>query len=222
MVKRLFYAIAICAFLSLLAGCATTVGLSTQDKKTLQTVSIDPKVTMPVGMIYFSDPSGKGALLGPFGGALVARDAQKVTKQLVALTEKNKISISDMVLDQVITQLSKKTNLQLVKREPNAVLTIQILQYGLISPLEFSSNLSPILQVQMQLHQGARIIWQDSARTFPLTSGLPRTQLAIIEKNPLLLAEMWNAAAKMVTGEILAGLSLQLRSGGSAASVPRG
>jgi hypothetical protein len=143
-----------------LVGCAAK--MSSEERLALKRVSIGA-IEMPE--TPFVAPPGSGttfALTGPVGVALSQGDLPKAYKSHLA---KNNINVAANIRTELASQLKSK-GIEVVEADKaSAVLTVQVLQYGLtVSDSFFTPDRFPQLRLKMNLKKpNGDVIWSDFA-----------------------------------------------------------
>jgi hypothetical protein len=198
----------ICVFLLniiLLSGCATVthVSLSKQNNQLIKTVYINPEIKKPEQMYEFASGSQLGAAFGLVGGVVAALANESAAISTQKFAEKNQIDIRKIVYERWMSEVAGKSKFKLVKQPGDAVLTTDIVVYGISIPHGFSTDYVPMLTLNAKLVRNNKIIWQDSERVLPLTGGLPRYKMDQIMNDPKKLYAMWDKASEKIINEML-------------------
>jgi hypothetical protein len=144
----------------LLSACAST-NISPEERLALKRVNIAP-IVLPKKPVVFSAGSGAAFIIaGPLGVALAsgASDLPTAYKELLA---KNKIDVAAIIHAELKTQLQAK-GFEVVDNEnqADAVLSVQMLQYGLTGDA-FSSERFPQYWAKFRLtKRNGGVIWKN-------------------------------------------------------------
>ncbi len=143
----------------LLSACATT-NISPEERLSLKRVSIAP-VVLPKKPVIFKAGSGVAFVIaGPLGVALTngASDLPTAYKELLA---KNKIDVAAIIHAELKAQLQAKGfEVGDNENQADAVLSVQMLQYGLTGDV-FSSKRFPQYWANFRLtKRDGKVIWK--------------------------------------------------------------
>ena len=145
-------------------------------------------------------------------GAL--RHAELIEFQTL-IENKNNISIQQIILDEIITQLQRTGKIQFVgshnEHLSSATLNITIPRHG-FSNVFFTPNLVPELSVVASLtDKDGKIIWQYRSDYSKNTDSVTATPMDEFKLRPELIKESWHAASKIVIANIVSDLMNQLK-----------
>ncbi len=193
--------------LFLLNGCAICTQMPSEYKQNIHTITINKNIPVPAKMVYTSSKSQMAAFFGGVLAQLAVANAVDVPQE-AALRQaaiQNNIKIDQIVLHQFVNQISQNSGYHIVQHGPaDAELCIKIVDYGFVSPSEFSHGyLKPDLQVSLSLVKDGKIIWTSRDFTTPITHGMPTYTYEQFMQNPNYLAVSWNAAAQCMAQEII-------------------
>lgn len=192
--------------ITLLSGCATVehVPLSHNNYNSVKTVYINSEIKKPEKMYEFVSGSEFGLAFGAIGGAISGAVNAHSAVSTQQYAEKNQIDIRKIVYQQWKNQINEKTKFKLSNQPADAVLTTNIVLYGVSIPHGFSSDYIPVLSIDAKLVRKNQIIWQDNEQVMPLTSsGLPRYKMDQIMSDPKKLYVMWDKASEKIINEML-------------------
>lgn len=190
--------------LILLTGCAATSlkPLSQQNRQSIKTVAIDDNVKVPPEVYYVGPGLGYLMLTGIVGNAIAAGQNSQESKKLKAFAENNNIHIDQIVKDNMVKEIKENTSLKIVPKESaDAVMSIEIEKYGLSIPAGYATSVEPIMVVNAKLVKDNQIVWRDGYYVSP--TNMPKHKIDEIEKNPALLAQLWNMAAERAAQHII-------------------
>ena len=183
-----------------LSSCAMVshVPMSQENKKNIHSVYVNPSIKKPKEMYNFASGAEFGVAFGAVGGLIAGAASEKQGTSIQAVAEKNRIDIRNIVYNQWREQLAEKSRLKVVSSPDAPELTADIVMYGFSIPHGFSSDYVPVLAINAKLTNHHQVIWQDSGRVHPMSSGMPRYKLKEIMQDPKKMQMMWNKAAETI------------------------
>jgi hypothetical protein len=196
---------ALCFTSTILTGCSTITPMSPETKQSVHTVSVDNNINVAKTM-YYLPPSAylPIAFGGLIGAAVTADSTAKGEEELRNKAISNHVLIDQIVRDQFIKEINAHDTFKLVtNKNSDATLIIAIPSYGISIPSGFSTQLSPIVTIDAKLIRNGNVIWSYKTTNALALSGVPRYTLDEINKNPLLLKEMWTAEANILVSKMV-------------------
>lgn len=146
----------------LLAACGSA-GISPAERSALKRVSIAP-VVLPEKPVVFAAGSGAAFVIGGSLGVAIASGATDLPTAYKQLLAQNKIDVAAIMRAELKTQLQAK-GFEVVDSEnqADAVLSVQVLQYGLTGDA-FSSKRYPQYWANFRLtKRNGDVIWKNTA-----------------------------------------------------------
>lgn len=145
---------------ALLSACVSS-GISPNERSALKRVSVAP-IVLPEKPVVFSSGTGTAfAIAGPLGIALTSgmSDLPTAYKQLLA---QNRIDVAAIIRAELKTQLQAKgTEVVDSESQADAVLSVQMLQYGLTGDV-FSGKRFPQYWANFRLtKRNGDVIWKN-------------------------------------------------------------
>lgn len=195
----------------LLSGCASVqhVPLSQQDRQTIKAIYVNPTIKKPKEMYEFASGSEFGFAFGAVGGLISGIANENAAASTQEFAEKSNINIQKIVYQQWMKQLESNTRFKLITKPSDTILATEITLYGISIPHGFSTDYIPVLAVNATLTHKQKIIWQDSERVMPGTSGMPRYKMDEILNDPKKLYIMWDKASEKVMNEFITDMNKQ-------------
>jgi hypothetical protein len=189
-----------------LGACASTPTqpLKESDRVALSTIEVSPEVKVAPDAYYFGPNAMPDFLFGAVGGAIAAGSNKSPADELKTFATDNNISVAEIVRTEFIKQLEAKRKFRLVDSNADAVVRLDVSQYGISIPNGFSSRFVPVLAVRSQLVKGSgQVIWASSGRIHPLSEVIEPVTAEAIKANPQVLRDMWSAAARGAVEKML-------------------
>lgn len=178
-----------------LVGCVSTTMIKPEDKARISKIYINDIVEVNEKMIY----AGPGATFGVIG--LLIENSASTEEKIKALASANNIHIDQMALNEFKKIFAKSERFKLAdKYAYDAVLSINIKQYGLNIKHGFSEKLGAVLCLVANLKNSeGKIIWQQIG-----TSGKNKEYFTLKElfENPESLRRIWETAVANGVGEV--------------------
>jgi hypothetical protein len=181
--------------------------ISKENSQSIKTVYLNPQIKKPEKMYDFASGSQVGMAFGAIGGLVSGMASEKEGESMQQFAESNKIDIRKIITRQWENTIREKSRFKLSNQPNGAVLTTDIIMYGISIPHGLSSDYVPVLAINAKLVRNNQVVWQDSGRVLPMSSGMPRYKLDQIVRDPAKLSEMWNAASGRIIGEMVADLN---------------
>ena len=205
--RKFSFVLLLTLFSVLLSGCAICTQMPAQYKQSIHTFKMDPNIPVPKQMMYISTKSQIASVFGgPFAQMAVAREVDVPQEaNLRKIAQLNNIQISQIVMQQITSQIKQKTNYKIIKSDnADAILAIKISNYGFASPGEFSGGkLKPQLYITVSLVKNGKVIWLSNDFVTTVTSGTPSFTYEQLSQNPNNMTIAWNAAAQRLASEIV-------------------
>ena len=111
-----------------------------------------------------------GMLFGAVGGAIAAASNKKPADELKTFAKENSISIAEIVRTQFIDQLAAKNQFRIVDGNADAVVKLDVYQYGISIPNGFSTRFVPVLFVRCQvIKPNDQVVSASSGQVHPLS-----------------------------------------------------
>lgn len=204
MIKKIFIGILFLKIM-MLSGCASVnrIPLDKQAAQSIKTVYVSNEIKKPEQMYEFASGSQWGMAFGVVGGVVSGIANLNAAESTQQFAEKNQIDIKKIVYNRWISQVPEKTKFKLANKPTDAILTTEIVLYGISIPHGFSTDYVPMLTLNAKLVSNNKIVWQDSGRILPLTDGLPRYKMDEITADPKKLYAMWDKASEKMINEML-------------------
>ena len=201
---KIFCIIAVTSLGLLFSGCASTKSLSPADRATVKSVSLNPTVSMPAEVFYFSQAQAlAGGLAGPIGGAIGAAGESENQKAFMAILGRSGLDMPKEVLASFEAGLKQK-GVVVSEHPADNQFELQVRLIGLAVPNGFYSGLRPVLVVVAVLKDSSgNVIFQNNASCMNLSSKTKRHTLKEYEAKPELLAKEYRAAIKAVTDDLV-------------------
>ena len=200
--------IALIAVLFFLGGCASTQPITSSDRASVTSVTVNKTVPIPPTM-YYLGPGGAWGLAFGVVGAIVSEpareNAQKAFQSNAAAS--GTTTIDQIVYEEVMDSIrqSNKFPLKDDAAPGGATIQINVLQYGFSIPQGFSSKLVPILKIQCTLTDASgRVLWSATDQTMPLGNPVEGVPADEMRKDAAKREASWRAAAKALAAKIVA------------------
>lgn len=197
------------ALVAILAGCAASQKMSDADKAKFKSAAIG-EVTK--GQVFLLAPGAQniGLMFGAVGALAVSDKLEDKQKAFADFLEKNGISIEKIVREEVEKALRESGKLALVApgQADAATLKIAVPQYGFGVTTLVSSKVVPVIQVKLEMVDGAgRLLWTESERILPsVASPMESTTWKEMADNPAKVEDELRKAAAYVVKKIVAEL----------------
>lgn len=179
-----------------LIGCVSTTMIKPEERVRLSKICINEIVEVNEKMIY----AGPGATFGVIG--LLAESSASTDEKIKALASANNIHIDQMAKNEFKKVFSKSERFTLtVKDASDAMLSINIKQYGLNIKHGFSNKLGSLLCLVANLKNSeGKIIWQQIG-----TSGKNEEYFTLEElfEDPERLRRIWETAVANGVEEVI-------------------
>jgi hypothetical protein len=209
-IKRGCFAIAIAGLL--LTGCSTptSVPLSAENVRAVKTVKLDPSVSKPKTIYWRGTAQAWGAaLFGAIGGAATANAGDSDAERMVALMEKERIDVSQMVYSEVVKQIGSQKSFQISESvQADAVLSFSVTMYGFNKTHPFGSNMNPLITIMGKLTKpNNEVIWQESEFVSDFASDNDQGQsIETYQKEPVKLRAALAKATEVAVKRVVAKL----------------
>jgi len=138
-------------------------------------------------------------------GLLGLADELESKRNLENLAKRNDISIGEIAREAMIVAIDESDVLPLASEsEHDAVLSIEITQFGLMVPHGFASVLKPVIDVTAEIIDShGRVMWRDEADIGSMAGDMPAHDYDTIMGDPEKLRMLWAAAARHVSIELV-------------------
>jgi hypothetical protein len=181
-----------------LMGCATK--MSQEERLALKRVSIGA-IELPEKPFVLAPGAGGAALFGGALGMALANAATDIPTALKDHVAKNNIDVAAYVRGELVSQLRSKDIEVVDGNRADAVLVVQLLQYGLTGPFS-SDDRFPFVQLRLSLvnKKGERV-WLGYAASHVIdskTSGINPRPIPQFFKDARLLERDFKKAANIV------------------------
>jgi len=191
-----------------LGGCASTQPITTSDRASVTSVSVNRTIPVPPNMYYL----GPGGTVGMMFGVIGALATEPIRQQdrtafQASTTSTQTTTIDRIVYEEVLDSLRKSGKFPLKdEAEPGgAKIQVNVLMYGFSIPQGFSSKLVPILKLQCVMTDAAgRVLWSASNQTMPLGNPVEGVPADEIRNDPAKREASWRAAARALAAKIVA------------------
>ena len=189
-----------CAALLALALIACATKMSQQDRLALKRVSIGA-IELPEKPYVLAPGSGGAALVGGALGMALANSSSDMPTALKNYAAKNNIDVSVYLRRELVSQLGSKGIEVVDGNRGDAVLVVQVLQYGLTGPFN-SDDRFPFVQLRPSLmsNKGERI-WLGYAASHLMeskTTGVEPRPVPDFFKDPKLLDREFRKVTNIV------------------------
>ncbi len=202
-----FFKLCLLTLTFILAGCATTMKLTPQNRELVHTIKVDPNVNIPNGMYFYGDGAQYAQSFGIIGMMVSADITDKDTRQINLEEERNKINFREILLGQVNQEIMNSKKFKVVKINPDATLFLKVIQYGFMATnMGFSNSLAPIVGIEGQLVRNGKIIWINSASVMSPNYALPSFTMKEIAKDPSRIKLMWETATHIASQKLISDL----------------
>jgi hypothetical protein len=193
----------------ILSGCASTVPLSQESRKSIRSISISETVSLPDNMFYHGGGQTLGMLFGAVGGAVAGSASQRPADQIRTFMQASNINVDEMVRFAFTDELEKASVFEISdSKSVDAQIELEINMYGLIQVHGYSSRLRPIMAVRGKLiDNNGKVLWIGHGSTPAFTSNLPAHTLAEYSADPELLKKAFLDASRIVALELLSDLN---------------
>jgi hypothetical protein len=191
--------------LFVLNGCASQGWIKEDARKSISGIAIDKNVKLPERIFYYGPEQAIGAGIGGIIGGLIAAGADDEPAKISAYMRRNRIDVAVLIADELEAAVSQTARLPWPLRDaPDAILRMNVVSYGLMHKMAFSSEYKPLLTLQLQLvDTGGAVMWQDVAHATNLTSQTPGYTYEQYFSVPENMTMAYSEAAKFVVNELL-------------------
>ncbi len=191
------------AFLAV-PGCAN-VTLTRQAEKSISAITIDRNVKLADRVYYYGPEHAVGAALGGMIGVVIAATADSEPAKIKRYMEQNGVNVTEIVASEVEVAVRQTAGFPWPVREnTDAVLRIDVQQYGLMHKMAFSTEYKPWLVLQLELvDKTGTVVWQDRAIATNLTSQTPGYSYDQYLSDPEYMRRAYAEAARFTVSEVL-------------------
>ena len=188
-------------------GCTTTQSLSAADKQRISKIYINKNIKKADEMYYAAPDASLGFLFGGLGGVATATASKSPGEALEELANEHDIFIEKIFYQKLVKELSQTIGIEIVNsaESSDAVIDINIYQYGFSVPNAFSSEIVPILSVKCEMYdaENNNKLWQAGSRVLPLGNPGKSFNPSAVETEINLIREAWEVASDEIAKEII-------------------
>lgn len=203
--------------LMFISGCQNVKPFSQQDKQRIKSIYVERSVKKAPEMHYMTAGDvwvvAGASMGGAVGAALLSSSKQegsKTERDFVAqLLADNEIRIEDIFLEEIFSELAHQDQFEIVDSvgEADAILIIDIYQYGFGPYGPFGGTKMPILSVDCQLQDASgSMVWRAGNRMIGNSDSIISFDLESALNEPEIFREIWAQASNEMATSVVSHL----------------